>query len=216
MKSDSKLQQDVQEELVWDPRIGRSEIGVAVKDGVVTLSGVVRSYPKKEAAIKAAERVAGVRVVADDLRVSPSDEEARTDMDIAHTVADSLRWDIEVPDDKIKARVDNGWVWLDGEVEFEYERAAAERAVRYLSGVTGVSNNVRIRKAVWAPEVKVRIENALKRNASLDAQGITVTAHDGQVTLRGKVHSWSARADAERAAWSAPGVVSVKDELAIA
>ena len=215
MKSDSQLQQDVQEELVWDPRIGRSEIGVAVKDGVVTLNGEVASYPKKEAAIKAAERVAGVRVVADELRVSLTDRALKTDMEVAHAVADSLRWDIEVPDDKIKARVDSGWVWLDGEVEFNYERAAAERAVRYLAGVTGVSNNIQIKKKVWAPEVKVRIENALKRNASLDANNITVTAMDGQVTLRGKVHSWSARTDAESAAWSAPGVVSVKDELAV-
>ncbi len=215
MKTDSTLRQDVMEELMWDPRVGRSEIGVATKDGVVTLSGEVGSYPKKEAAIKAAERVSGVRVVADELRVALTGGVSKTDMEVAHAVADSLRWDIEVPDDKIKARVDNGWVWLDGEVEFEYERSAAERAVRYLIGVTGVSNNIRIKKSVWAPEVKVRIENALKRNASLDAQGITVTALDGQVTLRGKVHSWSARTDAESAAWAAPGVVSVKDELAV-
>ena len=215
MKSDLQLQKDVQEELVWDPRIGKSEIGVAVKDGVVTLNGEVSSYPKKEAAIKAAERVTGVRVVADELRVALPDRALKTDMEVAHAVADSLRWDIEVPDDQIKARVDSGWVWLDGEVEFNYERAAAERAVRYLAGVTGVSNNIVIKKKVWAPEVKVRIENALKRNASLDAQNITVTAMDGQVTLRGKVHSWAARADAETAAWAAPGVVSVKDELSV-
>ena len=215
MKSDLQLQQDVQEELLWDPRIGRSEIGVAVKDGVVTLSGEVASYPKKEAAIKAAERVTDVRVVADELRVTLSDRALKTDMEVAHAVAESLRWDIEVPDDRIKARVDSGWVWLDGDVEFNYERLAAERAVRYLAGVTGVTNNIRIKKTVWAPEVKVRIENALKRNASLDAQNITVTAIDGQVTLRGKVHSWSARSDAESAAWAAPGVVSVKDELAV-
>jgi len=215
MKTDTRLQKDVMEELMWDPRIGRSEVGVAVKDGVVTLSGEVASYPKKESAIKAAERVAGVRVVADELRVKFTDGIGKTDMEVAHAVADSLRWDIEVPDDQIKARVDNGWVWLDGEVEFEYERSAAERAVRYLIGVTGVTNNIRIKKTVWAPEVKVRIENALKRNASLDAENITVIANNGQVTLRGKVHSWSARSDAESAAWAAPGVVSVKDELAV-
>lgn len=215
MKSEAQLRTDVSEELRWDPRVGRTEIGVAARDGVVTLSGEVDSYPRKEAAIKAAERVSGVRVVADELRVKLSDSVTKTDMEVAHAVADSLRWDIEVPDDKIKARVDNGWVWLDGDVEFEYERSAAERAVRYLIGVSGVTNNIRIQKKVWAPEVKVRIENALKRNASLDAQNITVTARDGQVTLRGSVHSWSARSDAERAAWAAPGVVSVKDELAV-
>src|SRR5690348_15717034 len=115
MKSDSTLKQDVMEELMWDPRIGRSEIGVAVKEGVVTLSGEVGSYPKKEAAVKAAERVSGVRVVADELRVKLTDGVPMSDMEVAHAVADSLRWDIEVPDDKIKARVDNGWVWLEGE-----------------------------------------------------------------------------------------------------
>lgn len=214
-KSDSELQRDVTEELVWDPTVGRAEIGVAASSGVVTLSGQVASYPKKAAAVKAAERVGGVRAVADELSVKLPDSSRRTDMDIAHAVADALRWDIEVPDDKIRARVDGGWVWLDGEAEWAYQRAAAERVVRYLTGVSGVSNNVRIKKQVWAPEVKDRIVNALKRNAELDASQITVVARDGEVTLKGNVHSWSARSDAERAAWSAPGVMVVKDELAV-
>ena len=215
-KSDSQLQSDVQDEMIWDPSIGRSEIGVACSGGVVTLSGQVDSYAKKFAAVKAAERVTGVHAVADELKVHLPYSSVRTDTDIAHAVADALRWDIEVPDEKIKARVDEGWVWLDGEVEWEYQKSAAERAVRYLTGVKGVSNNVGIKKAVWAPDVKNRIVNALKRNAAIDASQISVTAMDGRVTLRGNVHSWSARSDAERAAWSAPGVTVVQDELSVA
>lgn len=214
-KSDAQLQKDVMEELVWDPSIGRSEIGVACKDGVVTLGGQVDSFAKKDAAVLAAERVSGVRAIADDLTVKIPSSFRRTDTDIAHSVAESLKWDIQVPDDKITARVDAGWVWLDGEVEWEYQRAAAERCVRYLGGVSGVSNNIRIKKSASIPDVKRRIVSALHRNATLDAANIGVEVADGKVTLRGKVHSWSARNDAERAAWSAPGVVAVQDELSV-
>lgn len=214
-KSDSQLQRDVVEELAWDPQVGRGEIGVAASGGVVTLGGQVNSYAKKTAALKAAERVTGVRAVADELKVQLPSSSLRTDVDVAHAVADALRWDVEVPDDKVKARVDSGWVWLDGEVEWEYQRSAAVRAVRYLTGVVGVSTNIAIKKHAWAPEVRDRITNALKRNAELDAAQITVEAWDGKVTLKGNVHSWSARGDAERAAWSAPGVTMVKDEITV-
>lgn len=214
-KSDSQLLNDVQEELVWDPSVGRVEIGVAVNNGVVTLSGQVDSYPKKSAALRATERVTGVRAIADELKTILSSSSIRSDTDIAHVVADALRWDIQVPEEKIKARVDDGWVWLDGDVEWEYERAAAEDAVRNLTGVRGVSNDIRIKKRAWPNDVKERIESALKRQADLDAAQITVQASDGRVTLRGRVHSWSARADAERAAWSAPGVSTVEDELLV-
>jgi osmotically-inducible protein OsmY len=215
VKSDAQLQKDVMEELVWDPSVGRSEIGVAASGGVVTLSGQVDSYPKKTAAIKAAERVSGVRAVADEVTVKLLSSFVRTDTDIAHKVAEALRWDTEVPDQKVKARVDGGWVWLDGEVDWEYQRAAAFRAVRYLTGVVGVSNNITLRKRAWAPEVRTRIVSALKRSADIDASRITVEANDGEVVLRGRVHSWSARSDAEQAAWSAPGVTKVKDELMV-
>lgn len=214
-KSDSQLLNDVQEELVWDPSVGRVEIGVAVNNGVVTLSGQVDSYAKKSAALRATERVTGVRAIADELKTILPSSSIRSDTDIAHVVADALRWDIQVPEEKIKARVDDGWVWLDGDVEWEYERAAAEDAVRNLTGVRGVSNDIRIKKRAWPNDVKERIESALKRQADLDAAQITVQASDGRVTLRGRVHSWSARADAERAAWSAPGVSTVEDELLV-
>jgi osmotically-inducible protein OsmY len=214
-KSDAQLQRDVMEELVWDPSVGRAEIGVACKDGVITLGGQVDSYAKKDSAILAAERVSGVKAIADDLVVKIPASIRRTDTDVAHSVTNALQWDIQVPDDKIKARVDAGWVWLDGEVEWEYQRAAAERAVRYLAGVTGLSNNIRIRKTASVPDVKRHIVSALHRNANIDAANIGVEVADGKVTLRGKVHSWSARGDAERAVWSAPGVVAVQDELSV-
>jgi osmotically-inducible protein OsmY len=215
VKSDGKLQSDVQDELTWDPSVGRAEIGVACKNGVATLSGKVDTYAQKYAAVKAAERVVGVRVVADELTVHVPLSFKRSDMDIAHAVSDALRWDVEVPNEKIKARVDEGWVWLDGDVEWEFQRGAAERAVRYLTGVRGVTNNLKLSNRPWIPEVKSRIESALKRTAESDAARIHVDASNGIVKLTGSVHSWAARADAERAAWSAPGVTSVKDELTV-
>ncbi|HEY7408047.1 MAG TPA: BON domain-containing protein [Gemmatimonadaceae bacterium] len=215
MKSDAQLQRDVQEELMWDPSVGRAELGVACKNGVATLTGQVATYAQKYAAMRAAERVSGVSVVADELTVHVPLSFKRTDMEIGHAVAEALRWDIEVPDDKIKARVDEGWVWLDGDVEWEYQRSAAERAVRYLTGVKGVSNNIKISERPWIPDVKSRIESALKRTAELDAGQIKVDAAAGNVTLTGRVRSWAARQDAERAVWSAPGVTSVKDELTV-
>ena len=214
-KSDAQLQSDVQQELMWDPSVGRSEIGTACKNGVVTLSGQVDSYAQKYAAMRAAERVTGVRVVADELRVKVPFSFKRTDIEIAHAVAETLSWDVEVPDDRIKARVDEGWVWLDGDVEWEYQRSAAERAVRYLTGVRGVTNNLKLSARSWIPDVKSRIESALKRSAEADAGHITVEAANGSVTLSGRVRSWAARQEAERAAWSAPGVTLVKDELTV-
>jgi osmotically-inducible protein OsmY len=159
--------------------------------------------------------VTGVRAVADGLKVKLPSSSIRSDTDIAHAVADALRWDVQVPDEKVKARVDDGWVWLDGDLEWEYQRAAAERAIHNLTGVRGVSNDIHIKKRAWPVDVKERIESALKRHADLDASHVTVQASDGRVTLRGRVHSWSARVDAERAAWSAPGVSAVEDELLV-
>ena len=214
-KSDEQLRKDVLDELHWDPSVGRAEIGVVARDAVVTLTGQVDSFAKRWAAMKAAERVKGVVAVADELTVHLPTDLRRTDMDIAHMVAEALRWDIQVPDERIKARVDEGWVSLDGEVDWEYQRNAALRAVRNLTGLRGITNNITLKARAWAPEVKTRIETALKRTADVDAGHITVLADQGKVTLKGTVHSWSAREDAERAAWSAPGVTWVKDELVV-
>jgi osmotically-inducible protein OsmY len=215
MKSDAQLQRDVIEELRWDPSVGRTEIGVAAKDSVVTLTGEVNSFAKKYAAVKAAERVAGVRVIAEDVTVQLALSSKRTDTDIAHAVADRLRWDVDVPNDGAKARVDSGWVWLEGETEWQFQKSAAERAVRYLTGVRGVTNLITLKANASVPDVKLRIESALKRHAELDSQQIRVEALDGKVTLRGTVRSWAEREDAETAAWAAPGVTTVEDELAI-
>lgn len=215
IKSDSQLQRDVVDELRWDPGIGRMEIGVACKDGVVTLSGEIDSYSRKFSVVKAAERVAGVKAVAEDLIVKLPSSSMRTDTDIAHSVVESLRWDIDVPTEGIQARVEDGWVWLEGQTEWQYQRSAAERAVRHLTGVKGVTNLISIRHRASAPDVSQRIESAIKRHAEQDAHNITVEASDGKVTLRGTVRSWAQRNDAEQAAWAAPGVTKVEDQIAV-
>lgn len=215
MKTDSQLQRDVIDELKWDPRVREAEIGVAAKDGVVTLTGFVDSYAQRTCAERAVERVGGVRVIAEELKVRLPGAFQRTDTDVAHAVANAMRWDIEVPDDRIKARVENGWVWLDGDVDWQYQRQAAERAVRYLTGVKGVTNAVRLTPRASAYDVTAKIKDALRRTAESDASKIHVDTKDGHVTLTGTVRSFAERADAERAAWAADGVTAVEDRLVV-
>ena len=215
MKTDSKLQSDIQAELRADPRVADAGIGVAVKDGVVTLTGNVPTYAQKYAAERAAERVSGVRAIAEELEIKLPTALERTDTDIAHAAANMLTWDIEVPDDKVKVKVENGWVTLDGEADWQYQKSAAERAVRYLTGVRGVSNLIRIKPRVSTYDVSQHIKDALRRTAETDANRIQVEAQSGKVTLRGSVRSWAERQDAERAAWTASGVTAVDDKLMI-
>ena len=215
IKQDGQLQRDVIDELRWDASIGNSEIGVAAKEGVVTLTGQVDTYAKKYAAVRAAERVAGVHAIAEEINVVIPGALRRTDTDIAHAILNTFEWDVQVPQDRVKARVEDGWVWLEGEVDWQYQSRAADRAVRNLTGVRGVTNLLQVKTHVSAPDVKERIENALKRNAEVDSKKIKVEAFDGRVTLRGTVRSWSERRDAESAAWSAPGVSRVQDELLV-
>lgn len=216
MKADSTLREDVLAELAWDPRIKEKEIAIAVKGGVVTLAGFVESHAQKWAAEQAVERVSGVRAVANDITVKVPTLRERTDPQIAHAAVSALEWDDEVPADAVIARVDNGWVWLEGKVEWQYQRNACERAVRYLTGVRGVTNLIDVKpKPVSTFAVSQKIKDALRRGAEHEAAGITVESHDGRVTLKGTVHSWQERADAEQAAWSAPGVFAVEDRITV-
>ena len=215
MRTDLELQREVTNELRWDPRVRDDEIAVAARDGVVTLGGTVGSFAVKLAALKAAERVGGVHAVADDLDVKLPGSSQRSDTELAHQVVNALRWDVLVPDDRIKARVEQGWVTLEGEVEWEFERRAARRAVQNLTGVRGVTNLVALRARASTLDVSQRIKDALRRQAELDARKIEVEATDGAVTLRGTVHSWAERHQAEQAAWSAPGVTRVDDRLVV-
>lgn len=215
MKTDLQLHKDVLDELRWDPRVNEAEIGVSVKDSVVTLTGFVPTFAQKYAAEKVVERLAGIRAIADDLHVKPLASFVRNDTDIAHSVVNALSWNIEVPAEKITAKVEGGWVTLKGEVDWNYQKSAAEGAIRYLGGVKGISNLIDVKPKASPVEVKSKIEAALKRNAELDAKLIEVRTTDGKVILEGNVRSWAERADAERAAWAAPGVKEVDDRLVV-
>jgi osmotically-inducible protein OsmY len=215
MKSDTQLQKDVLDELKWEPTVSEKEIGVSVKDGVVTLSGYVQSFAQKRAAEHAVARVAGVRAVAEDIQVKLPTSSQRSDTEIAHAAINALKWDIEVPDELIKTKVENGWITLEGAVEFFYHKNAAERCVRFLNGVKGVTNLISVKPAVVTTKVNQNIEAALKRRAEMDAAKIKVETTDGKVTLKGSVHSWLELKEAESAAWGTPGVWAVDDRLAV-
>jgi len=215
MKTDLELKKDVFEELQWEPSVDATDIGIIVKDGVVTLTGSVDHYPEKWEAEHAALRVFGVKAVANEIEVKLPGDYERTDADIALAAANSLKWNTSVPKDSIQTVVEKGWVTLRGEVDWLYQKMSAETAVRNLIGVKGVINEVTIKPRVMPSDVKEKIEAALKRNASLDAQGIQVEVNGTKVTLRGKVHSWAERDGAYMAAWSAPGVTEVKDKITI-
>ena len=215
MRTDATLQAAVLEELKWEPSVRETDVGVSVKNGIVTLSGFVGSYAEKFAAERAAERVSGVRAIAEDLQVHLPTSRVRNDPDIAKAAASALEWDIEVPDG-LHVMVENGWVTLKGQVEWQFQKRAAERAVRNLIGVRGVTNLIAVKPSRVATfEVSDKIKAALRRGAEMDAERIKVEAHDGKVTLKGSVRSWAEREDAERAAWSAPGVTEVDDRIAV-
>jgi osmotically-inducible protein OsmY len=213
--TDLELRKNVESELDWEPSVNAADIGVAVKDGVVTLSGNVQSYWDRTAAEQAALRVSGVRAIANELEIHLPSSSERTDEDIAEAAANALEWSVSVPADRITVKVSEGWITLSGTVDWNYQKTAAEDLVRYLIGVKGVNNLVEVKPRVNATEVKAAIESALKRNATVDANRIKVETDGDNVTLRGAVRSWFERTEAERAAWAAPGVRAVDNRITI-
>ena len=215
MKTDAQLKKDVQDELGWDPAVNATNIGVIVKDGIVTLTGHLESFAEKFAAERAAERVSGVQALAMEVEVLLRNRDRRNDVDIASAARNALTWNTVVPDSRIHIKVENGWITLTGEVDWDYQRRAAERALRDLLGVVGVKNLIAVKARVSIPDVQKKITEALERQAETEAKQVQVLVNGSRVTLRGRVHSWPERQAAQIAAWSAPGVTNVVNEIAL-
>lgn len=213
--TDKQMRLDIIDELDFEPSIDAADIGVAVDQGVVTLTGHVRNYRDKVSTLHIVENVVGVRAIADEIEVRLTGAPNTADDEIAKRVANSLKWHISVPEEKIHVTVAKGRVTLEGEVEWRYQADAAAQAIGHLTGVAGINNHLMVRPSVKALDISERIRKTLMRDAELDASGIRVAVHDGTVTLEGKVRHLGERKSAERAAWAAPGVTNVVDHLAV-
>ncbi len=213
--TDLELKKSVEEELNWEPSVNPAHIAVAAKDGIVTLAGRVESYIEKINAERAAARISGVKAVVNEIEVRLPNSSERTDEDIARAAVNALNWSISVPANRIKVKVSGGWVTLEGGVDWQFQRKAAENAVRGLIGVKGVSNLIEVKPQVSKTVVKTAIESALKRTVEADANRISVETDGDKVILRGNVRSWFEREEAERAAWSAPGVRTVDNRITV-
>jgi osmotically-inducible protein OsmY len=214
-RTDTDLQKDLVAELNWEPSLRNDDVAVGVRDGVVTLAGFVDSFIDKWKAERAASRIKGVKAIANELEVKLPTTSSRPDPDIARAALDALNWNISVPHDRIKVKVEKGWLTLEGDVDWYYQKEAAERAVKHLTGVKGVSNLVMLRARPAPSDVKQRIKEALQRGAQFDAEHITVDIEGNQAILRGTVRSYAEMRDAERAARNAPGVTEVKNRLTV-
>lgn len=218
MKTDGMIQKDVIDELKWAPPLSgvSSQIGVSVKDGVVTLSGIVDSYSKKIAAEKAAQKIQGVKVVASDIVVKIGPYGVKTDSEIAEAIMNALKWHSLVEEDKVRIKVDNGWVTLEGEADWEYQRAAVKSSIEDLVGVVGISNNITLKsRAIDVKEIKDKISEAFHRSATIDSSNIRIATAGSKLTMSGTVRSWSDKEAAEAIAWSSPGVLTVENNIDI-
>lgn len=215
MRTDAKIKEDVLQELAWRSIDNKTQIGVIVEDGIVTLTGVVDSYTKKVEAEKAAKKVYGVKAIAEDIEVRLDGSKGKTDTDIAKAAINAFNWNNSVPQENIKMKVEDGWVYLSGEVDRDYQRMAAKNAVSNLYGVVGVINNITLKKSATVDEVKNRITKAFERSANLDSKNIQVAVDGHTITLTGIVHSLQEKDDARNAAYFAPGVTKVVNNLKV-
>jgi len=215
MKSDTEIERDVRDELEWEPDLDATDIAVSVKNGVVTLTGFVKSFADKYAAETAAKRVAGVVALANDLEVRMPSIDQRPDPDIARDAVAAIKGQLPISWERIKVIVKNGWVTLEGDVEWQYQRQTAKSCVRHINGVRGVSNMIQLKPRAEPSEIKRKIQDAFRRNAEVDANRIVVETKGDEVVLKGTVRSWIEREEAERVAWSAPGVTKVEDRIVV-
>jgi osmotically-inducible protein OsmY len=215
VKSDEALQLDILAELKWDPRVEQEEVGVSVDDGIVTISGRISSYAKRVAAEECAHHVHGVKAVVNDLEVHLPTEAVRDDVEIAHAVVEALKWQAHVPNEALDVTVHDGWVTLKGTLDYRYQQDEAERLVRNMMGVRGLTSQIRTRPSLKPRDVRKQIEAALVRSAQIDARHISVEVEGSKVILKGNVRTTAELHDARRAAWSAPGVEEVENRIVV-